>query len=184
MDSFPHPSSHSLATRHTPPWAPPEISGCALKNDMSYPRQFWEYVSILIFLYFRSITSTPLHSTALMACSNPNPLTSRMFSVLMVSPGGHWGRQLARSGAVCRRSAPWGIGWEKLGGIQFGNKRMKEGGGDPRIGYCRIYGRYFSLDPFLISGRLRSRGVAVSDVTVCLVWVWRPLVCIQPRFHL
>ena len=64
---------------------------------------------------------------------------------------------------------------------QKGEKgRMKK----PRIGFRRIYDRCFSVAPLLSSGRCRSQGGAVSDVTGCLVQGRHPLACPQPRFYL
>ena len=48
-------------------------------------------------------------------------------------------------------------------------KDEKETIENSRIGWCRIYGQYFSVASFSRSGRRRSQGVAVSGFTGRLV---------------
>ena len=63
-----------------------------------------------------------------MDCASPNTWPYWMFSVHMTSLGGRWGRQRGGGGAVCRRSAPWGIGQEKVIVILVGSKMTKREG--------------------------------------------------------
>ena len=70
--------------------------------------------------------------------------------------------------------------WHPSGSSQKRTKKKE----NPRIGYCIIYGRSFSVAPSLITGRRQSQGASVSGVTGCLVWERRPLACLRPRFHL
>ena len=121
MDSIPHPLGRSLITRPTPPWAPPSLDGIAAEHSMLYPRRLWDYPSVWIFVSIRSITSKSPCSTAQMACANPKPRSSRMFSVPMAIPVGCGGRRrCSGSGAVCRQLVSWRVGQKKVSSILVG----------------------------------------------------------------
>ena len=90
------------------------------------------------------MTSKPLRSTARMACARPNPLPSQMFGFPMEIQGGCGGRRRDGGSAVCRQSAPWKIGLEKVIVILVSTgKKVREKKKNPHIGYCIIYGHSF-----------------------------------------
>ena len=185
MESTPHPTGISIVSRPTQTCSPLVLESRATKHVTLYPRQLFKYASNSIFVSVSSITSKPPHSTARMACTIPKPRPSRMFRVLMASPGRRQGRRDGGGDAVCRQSAEWGIGQEKLRGILVRNKRKKKRRiKKPRIGFRTIYGRHFFVAHLSSSGRCLSKGVGVSDATKRLVRGRRPLACLQPRFHL
>ena len=175
----------SLVNKPTTPWDPPALDGHDSKQVTPYPRQLWEYAYIWIFVSVRSITSIPPRSTARAACVSPKPRLPRMFSVPMSGLVRRGGRRRSGGGALCRRSAPWRIGWENVSAILVGpGKKWRKRKENSRIGYCRIYGRYFSVAPFSSTGRHQYQGAAISGVTGRLMRGRIPPNCFWPRFHL
>ena len=88
--------------------------------------------------------SKPPSSTARMTCTSTQPLSLRMFSVLMTSPSGRVVWRSSGGSTVCKQLAPWKVGREKASGILFspgkkGSKRKE----NTSTGYCIIYSRHF-----------------------------------------
>ena len=101
----------------------------------------------------------------------------------MVSPGGLGGQRHGGGGAVCRQTAPWEGGRQKVIGILLRAKNEVKRREIPvlaTVGYAAVL---FCVTLLLRNGRGRSRADVYGTSGHWVCWR-RSLACLRPRVHL